>query len=91
MLGSLYRRDVVHWGWNHWIDLVRKFGSTPMGFSWVILPYKGQELMPALRRRMNEIYYAALQNRAAEYGLQVYLDDGSNKLILTKPRREEEK
>jgi hypothetical protein len=88
-LRTIYRRDVKFWGWHHWCCLIKKFGEGPMGFVWVLLPYKPELVMPSIRRRINEIYYSALEDEAWEYGLKIKLDDASNKLILFQPQNGE--
>jgi hypothetical protein len=56
-----------------------------MGLSWVILPYRQDRVMPALRRKLNAIYWLALQEQSAEYGLDIRLDESTNKIVLFNP------
>ncbi len=82
-LREIYREDVSLWSWSHWISLYKKFGEGPMGLVWVILPAKPDPVMPLLRRRLNEIYYACLAEHADQkYGLGVRFDQANSKLIL---------
>ncbi len=81
-LRELYRIDVKYWNWNLWLLNLKKNHETNCGFSWVVLPYRPEKLMPLLRKRMNDLYWEALEETAAEYGLHIRINDETNKIIL---------
>lgn len=90
MLRGIYQRDVKYWSWDQWVASFRKHREAPMGFLWVILPYKPMQPMPIMRKRMNDLYLEAVEQQAAEYGLAVRIDAESNKLVLFDPATSKE-